>query len=131
MRTASWVLLLQSQAFSSLVFGPFSPTPTPNHRFITSFSPITFKQHLPVDEVCSYTQLPVKLCCLISKDERESFIAEAEACLSVRGGLYPSPAPAAASGALDWAGATTSPAVQTNGTQPLSKTWEHSLYELE
>ncbi|KAB0361756.1 hypothetical protein FD754_005912, partial [Muntiacus muntjak] len=24
-----------------------------------------------------------------------------------------------------------SPAVQTNGTQPLSKTWEHSLYELE
>ncbi|OWK05938.1 hypothetical protein Celaphus_00012853 [Cervus elaphus hippelaphus] len=29
------------------------------------------------------------------------------------------------------AGATTSPAVQTNGTQPLSKTWEHSLYELE
>ena len=88
MRTASWVSLLQSQAFSGLVLAP-SPQPPLNHRFITSFPPITFKQHLPLDEVCSYRQLPVKLCCLISKDEPESFVAEAEACLSVRGGLYP------------------------------------------
>ena len=61
-----------------------SPPPLPSTRFITSSSPIPFKQHLLVDEVCSYTQLPVRLCCLISKDERESFVAEAETRLSVR-----------------------------------------------
>lgn len=47
------------------------------------------------------------------------------------GGLDLSLAPAMVSGVRAGTGAEMSQAVQTNGTQPLSKTWELSLYELQ